>query len=142
MGLVQRVDHVGIAVPDIEAALRFYVDVLGMRVTHEETNAEQGVREVMLAGEPGSSNPTQLQLLAPLTDESPIARFLTKRGPGLQQLAVTVSDVRIAAQAIGARGIRVLYDEPKTGTAGCLINFLHPGDTGGVLVELVQPRVS
>jgi methylmalonyl-CoA/ethylmalonyl-CoA epimerase len=139
MDFIQRIDHVGIAVPDLESAVQFYTEVLGMQVVHEETNTEQGVREVMLKANNKESGGALLQLLTPLTAQSPIAQFLDKRGPGLQQLAFTVADVRIAARCIEERGIRVLYDEPKIGTAGSLINFVHPSDTGGVLIELVQP---
>ena len=133
--LFLAIDHVGIAVPDLDAAIAFHRDVFGMVVTHEETNREQGVREAMLrAGE------DSVQLLAPLDDSSPIARFLARSGPGIQQLAYRVRDVEAVAATLRERGVRVLYDAPRRGTAGSLVNFLHPKDTGGVLVELVQPR--
>jgi methylmalonyl-CoA/ethylmalonyl-CoA epimerase len=104
---------------------------------HEETNEDQGVREAMLGvgSEPGA----QLQLLAPLHEGSTIARFLERSGPGLQQLAYRVTDVEEAARVFRARGVRVLYEEPRRGTAGSRVNFLHPKDCGGVLVELVEP---
>ena len=133
-----RIDHVGVAVPDLDAALTFYADTFGMRCVHEETNEEQGVREAMLAaGDDGGG--ARIQLLAPLRPESPIAKFLDRSGPGLQQLAYTVADVEAAGAALRARGLRLLYDEPRRGTAGSRINFVHPKDAGGVLVELVQP---
>jgi methylmalonyl-CoA/ethylmalonyl-CoA epimerase len=135
--LVLAVDHVGIAVPDLDEALAWYRTTLGLEAVHEETNAEQGVREAMVAVGPGGG--TLLQLLAPLDATSPIARFLDRSGPGLQQLAYRVADVEQAAAAMRARGVRVLYDEPRRGTAGSRINFLHPKDCGGVLVELVEP---
>lgn len=131
-----RVDHVGVAVADFDAALRFYEDTLGMRCVHVEENAEQAVKEAMLAVGDGS---TRLQILAPSTPESTIAKFLDKRGPGLQQLAYTVANVDAACAALQERGLRLLYDSPRRGTAGSRINFVHPKDAGGVLVELVEP---
>jgi methylmalonyl-CoA/ethylmalonyl-CoA epimerase len=139
MGLSSTaVDHVGIAVPDLDAAIAFYTDTLGGWLAHRETNQAQGVEEAMIAfgTEPGGA---QVQLLAPLTPESTIARFLERSGPGLQQLALRVDDVAAAGAAARAAGLRTLYDEPRRGTAGSSINFLHPKDAGGVLVELVQP---
>ena len=132
-----RVDHVGIAVPDLDAALAFYAETFGLRCVHEETNEEQGVREAMLAVGDGSG--TRVQLLAPARPDSAIAKFLDRGGPGLQQLAYTVADVEAAAAALRARGLRLLYDAPRRGTAGSRINFVHPKDAGGVLVELVEP---
>jgi methylmalonyl-CoA/ethylmalonyl-CoA epimerase len=96
-------------------------------------NEEQGVREAML-GVGGS----YIQLLAPLTPESTIAKFLDRSGPGIQQIAFGVDDVVATADALRAAGVRVLYDQPKIGTAGSLVNFAHPKDCGGVLIELVQ----
>ena len=130
-----RIDHVGIAVPDLDAAKAFYAETFGLRVVHEETNEEQGVREAMLAVGDGP----RLQLLAPARPDSAIAKFLDRSGPGLQQLAYTVADVEVAAAALRARGLRLLYDTPRRGTAGSRINFVHPKDAGGVLVELVEP---
>lgn len=133
---ILRIDHVGIAVPDLDAAIEFYQRVFGLRCVHTETNADQGVREAMLAA--GSPDGAKLQLLAPLGPDSAIAKFLDRSGPGLQQLAYTVVDVRAAADALRAAGLRLLYDEPRRGTADSLINFVHPKDAGGVLVELVE----
>jgi methylmalonyl-CoA/ethylmalonyl-CoA epimerase len=133
-----RIDHVGVAVPDLDAAIEFYTTVFGMRCVHEETNAEQGVREAMMAVGPTAEGGC-VQLLAPLTPDSPIAGFLDRRGPGVQQVAYTVVDVQAACAALRERGARLLYDEPRRGTAGSLINFVHPKSAGGVLVELVQP---
>ena len=133
--LLTRIDHVGIAVPDLDAAIAFYSGAFGTRVVHEEVNEEQGVREAMLAvGDSGSC----IQLLAPLGPDSTIAKFLDRSGPGIQQIAYGVDDVVAAADALRARGVRMLYDEPRIGTAGSLVNFAHPKDCGGVLVELVQ----
>ncbi len=133
---VLRIDHVGIAVPDLDEAIAFHARVFGMRCVHTEVNEEQGVREAMLAVGDG---PDRLQLLAPLRDDSPIAKFLTRSGPGIQQIAYTVADVEAAADAIRAQGLRVLYEHPRRGTAGSRVNFVHPKDCGGVLVELVEP---
>jgi methylmalonyl-CoA/ethylmalonyl-CoA epimerase len=126
---------VGIAVPDLDAAKAFYAETFGLRVVHEETNEEQGVREAMLAVGDGP----RLQLLAPARPDSAIAKFLDRSGPGLQQLAYTVADVEAASAALRARGLRLLYDTSRRGTAGSRINFVHPKDAGGVLVELVEP---
>ena len=133
-----RIDHVGVAVADLDEALKFYADTFGMHCVHEETNQEQGVREAMLAVGADGAGP-RLQLLAPATPESAIAKFLDRHGPGLQQLAYTVADVEATSAALRARGLRLLYDEPRRGTAGSRINFVHPKDAGGVLVELVEP---
>ena len=133
-----RIDHVGVAVPDLDAALAFYAETFDLRCVHQETNDEQGVREAMLAVGGDRTGP-RLQLLAPLRPDSAIARFLDRNGPGLQQLAYTVADVAATSAALRARGVRLLYDEPKRGTAGSRINFVHPKDAGGVLVELVEP---
>ena len=133
--IITRIDHVGIAVPDLDAAIAFYAKAFGVRVIHEEVNEEQGVREAMLAvGDSGSC----IQLLAPLTPESPIGRFLERSGPGIQQIAYGVDDIEAAGDHLRAAGVRLLYDVPKTGTAGSRVNFVHPKDCGGVLVELVQ----
>lgn len=126
----------GIAVPDLDEALRFYADTLGIVSVHEEVNEEQGVREAMLQVGAGDS---RIQLLAPLSPTSTIAKFLDRNGPGLQQLAVTVNDVDAAADRLRGAGLRLLYDVAKRGTAGSRVNFVHPKDVGGVLLELVEP---
>ena len=134
-GLFTAIDHVGVAVPDYDAAVEFYRRVFGMRVVHEEVNEEQGVREAMLAvGDSGSF----VQVLAPLSPTSTIARFLDRSGPGLQQVAYRVDDVDTVGAILRERGVRLLYDAPRRGTAGSRINFVHPKDAGGVLVELVE----
>lgn len=127
------IDHVGIAVADLDEALVYYTQTLGMRLVLQEINQEQGVREAML-----DAGNAKIQLLAPLDENSPIATFLDKRGPGLQQIAYEVEDVAVASQALRDAGLVMLYDQPKRGTAGTLINFIHPKSAGGVLVELVQ----
>ena len=130
------IDHVGIAVPDLDEAMAMYREKFGMQVVHEETNEEQGVREAMVAvGDSGSC----IQLLAPLNDESTIAKFLSRSGPGLQQLAYRVTDLDQVSAILRERGLRLLYDAPRRGTSDSRINFVHPKDAGGVLVELVEP---
>jgi len=136
MGLFRKIDHVGIAVPDLDEAIAFYRDTFGVVSVHEEVNEAQGVREAMLAVGDGD---TRIQLLAPLDDRSTIAKFLDRNGPGMQQLAYTVDDIESTCDALRSRGLRLLYDEPRAGTAGSRVNFIHPKDAGGVLVELVEP---
>jgi methylmalonyl-CoA/ethylmalonyl-CoA epimerase len=119
------IDHVGIAVPDLDDALAFYANAFGMQVRHQETNTEQC-----------------LQILAPVDQTSTIAKFLDRSGPGLQQLAYRVTDLDEVSAVLRERGLRLLYDEPRRGTAGSRINFVHPKDAGGVLVELVEPATS
>ncbi|WP_406830004.1 methylmalonyl-CoA epimerase [Pedococcus sp. KACC 23699] len=134
--LFTAIDHVGIAVTDLDAAIAFYRDTYGMTLAHEEVNEEQGVREAMMAvGGSGS----HIQLLAPLTPESTIAKFLDRSGPGVQQVAYRVEDVEAVSAVLRERGLRLLYDAPRRGTSNSQVNFIHPKDAGGVLVELVQP---
>ncbi len=135
-GLITAVDHVGIAVTDMDQAIAYYSENFGFSMVHEERNDDQGVREAMLAV--GSSD-TRLQLLAPLTAESTLTKFLDRSGPGVQQLAYRVTSITEAMAAVQAQGMRLLYAEPRPGTAGSQINFIHPKDAGGVLVELVEP---
>jgi methylmalonyl-CoA/ethylmalonyl-CoA epimerase len=134
--LLIAIDHVGIAVPDLDEALEFYANVFGLHSVHEEINEDQGVREAMLAV---GDTDQRIQLLAPLSDESTIAKFLTRNGPGIQQLAYRVTDIEVVAQTLRDRGMRLLYDEPRRGTSDSRVNFVHPKDAGGVLVELVEP---
>jgi methylmalonyl-CoA/ethylmalonyl-CoA epimerase len=138
--VLTRIDHIGIACHDLDATLDFYRRTYGFTNVHIEVNEEQGVREAMLkindAGDGGASH---LQLLEPIRDDSPIAKFLARNGEGVHHIAFgTDGDVAAEADAIAARGVRVLYDEPRHGSQGSRINFLHPKDCGGVLTELVQ----
>jgi methylmalonyl-CoA/ethylmalonyl-CoA epimerase len=133
-----KIDHVGIAVADLDEAIEFYGRVFGMRCVHQEINEDQGVREAMLSVGPTVEGGC-LQLLAPLSPSSAIAKFLDRHGPGVQQIAYTVADVDRASAALRERGVRILFDESRRGTAGSRINFVHPRDAGGVLVELVEP---
>jgi methylmalonyl-CoA/ethylmalonyl-CoA epimerase len=130
------IDHVGVAVADLDEAIAFYTETFGMRCTHVETNPQQGVREAMMqVGESGD----YVQLLAPLNAESTIAKFIERHGPGIQQVAFAVDDIARTSADLRDRGVRLLYDQPQPGTAGSLVNFVHPKDAGGVLVELVEP---
>lgn len=138
-GLVTAIDHVGIAVPDLDAAIAFHREHFGLEVVHQEVNEEQGVREAMLRAPGDDGAGAAVQLLAPLTPESTIAKFIGRSGPGLQQLAYRVSDVDAAADALRAKGLRLLYESAKRGTSDSRVNFVHPKDAGGVLVELVEP---
>jgi methylmalonyl-CoA/ethylmalonyl-CoA epimerase len=138
---ITTIDHVGIAVPDLDAAITWYADNLGLVATHQETNEEQGVREAMLLA-PGDDTGPAVQLLAPLDESSTIAKFIDRNGPGLQQVAYRVTDVEASAEALRAKGLRLLYDAPRRGTAGSRVNFVHPKDAGGVLVELVEPAAA
>jgi methylmalonyl-CoA/ethylmalonyl-CoA epimerase len=137
--LFTTIDHVGIAVPDLDEALDFYAKTYGVVSVHEETNTEQGVREAMLKVGDGE---TMIQLLAPLSDESTIAKFIDRNGPGIQQLAYRVADIDAVCATLRDRGVRLLYDAPKHGTSNSRVNFIHPKDAGGILVELVEPAAA
>ncbi|WP_184079735.1 methylmalonyl-CoA epimerase [Nocardiopsis mwathae] len=133
-----RIDHIGIACRDLDAAVRFYRDTYGFEVAHEEVNEEQGVREAMLRiNGTDDGGASYLQLLEPVREDSPVAKFLAKNGEGVHHIAFGTADVAGEAAAVGERGVRVL-GEPRTGSMGSLITFLHPKDCGGVLTELVQ----
>jgi methylmalonyl-CoA/ethylmalonyl-CoA epimerase len=134
--LFTAIDHVGVAVADLDEAIAFYRDTYGMTLAHEEVNEEQGVREAMMAvGDSGS----HIQLLAPLSPESTIAKFLDRSGPGIQQMAYRVEDLDAVSATLRERGLRLLYPEARRGTSDSRINFIHPKDAGGILVELVEP---
>ncbi|GFG94978.1 methylmalonyl-CoA epimerase [Mycobacterium timonense] len=137
--LVTAIDHVGIAVADLDAAIDWYHDHLGMILVHEEVNEEQGIREAMLAVRGAPAGTAQIQLMAPIDESSTIAKFLDKRGPGIQQMAVRVSDLDTMVERLREQGVRLIYDAPRRGTANSRINFIHPKDGGGVLIELVEP---
>ena len=135
-GLLTDIDHVGIAVADLDAAIAFYEKAYGMRCAHVEVNEEQGVREAMMeVGDSGS----YVQLLSPLNPDTTIGKFLEKNGPGIQQMAYRVDDLDAVSEHLRSEGLRLLYDEPRKGTAGSRVNFVHPKSAGGVLVELVEP---
>jgi methylmalonyl-CoA/ethylmalonyl-CoA epimerase len=128
------IDHVGLAVPDLDTAITRWSQTFGLEVSHREVNESQGIEEAMLDLADGS----RIQLLAPLNSDSTIAKFLDRNGEGIQQLAFRVSDINAAMAAVLGAGMRLIYPESRIGTAGSAINFVHPKDTGGVLVELVQ----
>ena len=136
-GLFTHIDHVGIAVPNLDEAIAFYEEKYGMRMAHRETNEEQGVEEAMMAVGDSTSH---IQLLAPLDENSTIAKFLDRNGPGVQQMAYRVENIDDVCATLRERGVRLLYEQPKRGTSNSRVNFVHPKDAGGVLVELVEPN--
>ena len=133
--LILGIDHIGIAVPDLDTGRNLFAGILGLDEHHTEVNEGQGVSESMLAF-PDSHG--EIKLLAPLSPDTTIGKFLATRGPGIQQLALRVSDVEAVATHMREQGIRMLYDVPRVGTSGSLVNFAHPADCGGVLIEFVQ----
>jgi methylmalonyl-CoA/ethylmalonyl-CoA epimerase len=135
--LLTRIDHVGIACRDLDAAIGRYQATFGLEVVSLEVNSEQGVREAMLAVG-GALRPGYVQLLEPLGPDTPVGRFLTRRGEGLHHVGYGVDDIGQALDALGGRGLRLLDERPRHGSMGASIAFLHPADLGGVLTELVQ----
>jgi methylmalonyl-CoA/ethylmalonyl-CoA epimerase len=139
--LLTRIDHVGIACRDLDRAMGLYQATFGLEVVSIEENQEQGVREAMLAaGDPSDSGerPGYVQLLEPLGPDTPVGKFIARRGEGLHHVGYGVADVAEALAAIGGTGIRLIDERPRHGSMGAAIAFLHPGDLGGVLTELVQ----
>ncbi len=128
------IDHVGVAVSNLEEAIAFYRLSFGATLVHREKNEAQKVEEAMVR-----IGDSTIQLLAPTDPTSAIARFLDQRGPGVQQLAYRVRDIEAAMSAVTKLGMRLLYTTAQRGTANSKINFIHPKDCGGVLVELVEP---
>lgn len=128
-----KIDHLGIATNGIEEALKFWGDALGLENVHTETVEEQKVRVAMLPiGE------TRVELLEPTAPDSPIAKFLEKRGGGIHHIAVEVENIEESLAKLKAGGARLIDERPRVGAEGCLIAFVHPAATGGVLLELVQ----
>ncbi len=133
--MIEKIDHIGIAVHSIEERLPFYRDVLGLEYLGEETVQSQGVRVAFLKiGE------SMIELLEPLDDKGPIARFLQKTGEGFHHIALGCEDIHAARTRVEAGGLRLLSDRPLDGAHGKLISFVHPKDTGKVLLELTQRR--
>jgi len=132
--VVTAIDHVGFAVRDLDAAIEFYGRAFGLPLVHREVNEEQGVEEAMVG-----IGDSCIQLLAALRPDTAIGRFLERSGEGIQQVAFRVADVEEASDRLRDAGLRLLYDAPRRGTAGSRINFVHPKDAGGVLIELVEP---
>ena len=137
--MLTRIDHVGIACRDLEATAAFYEATFGLSVISRETNSEQGVREAMLAVSGPRAGASYVQLLEPLGPDTPVGRFLERRGEGIHHVGYSVADIEAAMAAIGATGVRLLDSRPRHGSMGASIAFLHPADVGGVLTELVQP---
>ncbi|MCG0238520.1 MAG: methylmalonyl-CoA epimerase [Firmicutes bacterium] len=134
--MIKKVDHLGVAVRDLAAAIPLYRDVLGLPLEKEEEIPTQGVRAAFLA-----AGEVHLELLAPTDPEGPIARFLARRGEGIHHVAFAVEDIREAMARARAAGLELLSDEPRPGAGGALVVFIHPRSTRGVLIELVQrPR--
>jgi len=129
-----KIDHIGIATDGIDQAASFYRDSLGLSIEEIEEVPSQKVRVAMLpVGE------SRIELLEPTSEDSPISKFLAKRGPGIHHIAVQVDDIEAALRDLKARGARLIDEQPRTGAGGCLVAFIHPSSTGGVLLELVQP---
>jgi methylmalonyl-CoA/ethylmalonyl-CoA epimerase len=128
-----KIDHIGIATRELQDGLAVWRDALGLKVDATEEVAEQGVRVAMLQiGE------THVELLEPLRPDSPVARFLEKRGPGIHHIAVEVKDIRASLADLKSKGARLVDETPRVGAGGCLVAFVHPASTNGVLLELVQ----
>jgi methylmalonyl-CoA/ethylmalonyl-CoA epimerase len=134
--VLRSIDHIGVAVGDLDAAIAVHRDTYGMPLVHRETLSEQGVEAALL--DVGESH---VELLAPLADDTPVGRFLAKRGPGLHHVAYRVDDVAAALDELRAAGLRLIDDEPRTGIRGSRVAFLHPSAAGGVLTELGQPAI-
>jgi methylmalonyl-CoA/ethylmalonyl-CoA epimerase len=136
--VLTRIDHVGIACRDLEAKIAFYSSTFELAVVSIEVNESQGVREAMLevSGSPAGSS--YVQLLEPLGPDTPVGRFLSRRGEGVHHVGYGVADIEAALAAIGAAGVRLIDERPRHGSMGASIAFLHPSDVGGVLTELVQ----
>jgi methylmalonyl-CoA/ethylmalonyl-CoA epimerase len=128
-----KVDHIGIATRQLDEALRLWRDTLGLQVTSTEEVTEQGVRVAMLhLGE------SQIELLEPLSPDSPVGKFLEKRGPGIHHVALRVTDIQAALVQLKEKGTRLIDETPRLGAGGCLVAFIHPSSANGVLLELVQ----
>ena len=130
-----KIDHIGIATRQLEEGLAVWRDALGLKIDSTEEIAEQGVRVAMLAvGE------THVELLEALTPDSPVGRFLAKRGPGIHHIALEIDDIAVSLAALKSKGARLIDETPRVGAGGCLVAFVHPSSTDGVLLELVQRR--
>jgi methylmalonyl-CoA/ethylmalonyl-CoA epimerase len=137
--VLDRIDHVGIACHDLAAKIAFYETVFELSVVSREIHEDQGVREAMLrVSSGGPAGASWIQLLEPLGPDTPVGKFLARRGEGIHHIGYGVTDINAALEAIGARGVRLLDQRPRHGSMGASIAFLHPADVGGVLTELVQ----
>ena len=140
--MLTRIDHVGIACRDLEATIARYESTFGLTVASIEVNESQGVREAMLEVSGSPAGQSYLQLLEPLGPDTPVGRFLARRGEGVHHVGYGVADITAALSAIGASGVRLIDERPRHGSMGAAIAFLHPADLGGVLTELVQARIA
>ncbi|MFL5816284.1 MAG: methylmalonyl-CoA epimerase [Conexibacter sp.] len=132
--MLGRIDHIGVAVEDLDAALALYAETLGMPVVHRETVTEQGVEAILLdVGE------NHVELLAPLGPDTPVGKFLAKKGPGLHHVAYQVTDIEATLSALKSAGTRLIDETPRIGIRNSRVAFVHPASTGGVLTEIVQP---
>jgi methylmalonyl-CoA/ethylmalonyl-CoA epimerase len=138
MRVLTRIDHVGIACHDLEASVAFYQSTFGLAAVSREVNEEQGVLEAMLQVAGGPWGASYVQLLQPLRPDTPVGRFLERRGEGIHHIGYGVADITAALDSIGASGVRLIDSRPRHGSLGASIAFLHPGSVGGVLTELVQ----
>jgi methylmalonyl-CoA epimerase len=129
-----RIDHIGVAVADLDAAIALHEQTYGMPVAHRETVVEQGVEAVMLDVGEG-----HVELMAPLADDTPVGRFLARRGPGLHHVAYAVDDVEATLRVLRDQGLELIDETPRAGIRGTRVAFVHPSATGGVLTEIVQP---
>jgi methylmalonyl-CoA/ethylmalonyl-CoA epimerase len=136
--LLTRIDHVGIACHDLAKAIAFYEATFGLEVVSREISTEQGVREAMLRVADASAGTSYVQLLEPLGPDTPVGRFLARRGEGVHHIGYGVTDITATLASIGATGVRLIDARPRHGSMGASIAFLHPADVGGVLTELVQ----
>jgi methylmalonyl-CoA/ethylmalonyl-CoA epimerase len=138
MQVLTRIDHVGIACRDLDAKIAFYESVFGLTVASVEVNEAQGVREAMLHVTDAPAGASYVQLLEPTGQDTPVGRFLDRRGEGIHHVGYGVANITQALAEIGATGVRLIDQRPRHGSMGASIAFLHPADVGGVLTELVQ----
>ena len=136
--MLTRIDHVGIACRDLGKTAAFYESTFGLTVVSREVNEEQGVREAMLHVADAPVGSSYVQLLEPLGPDTPVGRFLERRGEGVHHIGYGVADITAALAAVGGTGVRLLDERPRHGSMGASIAFLHPADVGGVLTELVE----
>ena len=132
--MFECVDHIGVAVEDLDASIKLYSELFEMPLEHRETVSEQGVEAALLG-----IGDSHVELLAPLAEDTPVGRFIAKRGPGIHHAAYRCEDVAAALELCKQRGLRAIDDQPRRGIRGSLVAFLHPAGMGGVLTELVQP---
>jgi methylmalonyl-CoA epimerase len=133
--MLDRIDHVGVAVEDLDASIALYEGTLGMPLVHRETVAEQGVEAVLLDVGDG-----HVELLSPLGEDTPVGKFLARKGPGLHHVAYAVADIEATLEELAGAGIELIDESPRTGIRGSRVAFVHPRSTGGVLTEIVEPH--